>query len=355
MRDRKKWMGILATTLVFGFTVMGCSAFTDLSKVSSYLSLAERVGRSASGPVPLTVKINLDENWGSLLGIINGAGVDVNLDLSLCPMTNTEFNPGSNGSTHIVTLVLPDAVTSITGDFIIFPNLVSITLPASVSLGEVNPFVGCSSLTFKLRGQGELSAADKGGALVRGSELVSYPSANGSITLNDITAVGRSALNGTGLESINLPSVTTVGIRAFRNCENLKTIDLPAATIIGEEAFYGDKSLQTLNIPAIVTIGNTAVANTGGADLTITVGQRIATIGTGLFNEVGDRKNVTVKVPQSEVENITAMRDAFRGRGWSEGVFTLAAQSTRSSGGWWSEPVRVNNFNNNINLTVEGY
>ena len=342
MKNRKKLMGMLATALVFGFTVTGCGAFTDTNKVSNYLALARKVGRSESGPVPLAVKINMENNWGSLLSTINGARVHVNLDLSRSTMTNTEFNLGDKGSEYIVSLVLPDAVTSITGDFNIFPRLASIRLPASVDIGEVNPFTGCSLLTFKLKGRGDLSAIEKGRALVRGGrELVSYPSASGSVTLNDITAIGRSAFYGTGLESISLPSATTVGIRAFRGCENLQTVNLPAVTVIGEGAFSGNKSLQTLNIPAVVTIGNNAAANTGNLDLTITVGQRIETIGSGMFSEVRGRKNVTVRVPQSEVENVTAMRDAFRGRGWNEGSFTLAA---------W-----VNNINGNINLTVEGY
>ena len=352
MRNRKKWMGILATMLVFGFTVMGCGAFTDVNKVSNYLSLAERVGRSASGPVPLAVKINLNDNWGRLLSTINSAGVYVHLDLSRSDMANTEFNPGDSGSRYIVSLVLPDTVTSIAGDFNVFSNLVSISFPASADIGEVNPFVGCSSLTFKLRGRGDLRAIEQGKALVRGSELVSYPSASGSVTLNDITAVGRSAFNGVDLESISLPSAAAIGIRAFRGCESLKTVNLPAATAIGEEAFYGNKSLQTLNIPAAVTIGNNAAVNTGGADLTITVGSQIETVGTGIFNDVGERKNVIIRAPQSEVENITALRDAIRGRGWNDGSFTLAAQRTVGSG--WNTRT-VSSVNNNINLTVEEY
>jgi hypothetical protein len=353
----KKWMGILAIALVFGFTVMGCGAFSDMNKVSNYLLWAERVGRSASGPVPLAVKINLDGiNWGSLLSTINSAGVYVNLDLSRCVMTNTEFNPGDNGSGYIVSLVLPDTVTSIAGDFNVFSNLASISLPASVDTGGVNPFIGCSSLTFKLKGRGDLSTIEQGKALVRGGELVSYPSVSGSVTLDGITAIGRSAFNGVGLQSISLPSVTSIGIRAFLGCEKLQTVNLPAATTIGEEAFYGNKSLQTLNIPAVVTIGNNALANTGDANLTITIGQQIETIGTELFFEVGERKDVTVKVPQSEVENVTAMRDAIRGRGWSEGAFTLAAGRNQVTGsGWYQRTVWVNNFNSYINLTVEGY
>ena len=349
-------MGMLAAALAFAFTVMGCGAFTDMRKISNYLSLAERVGRSASGPVPLAVKINLDDDWGILLNVINSSGVSVNLDLSGSTLTNTEFNPGPGGSMNIVSIVLPDAVTGLAGDFNIFPNLASIRFPASVDTGGVNPFVGCSSLAFNLKGRGDLGVIENGRALVRGGELVSYPSANGSVTLNNITAVGRSAFNGTGLESISLPSATDVGIRAFRGCENLKTADLPAATSIGDEAFFGNTSLQTLNIPAVVTVGNNVAANSGSADLTITVGQGVETIGTGMFNEVRERKNVIVKAPESEVGKIDNMRNAIRGRGWKDGNYTLAAQSSRTTGsGWWAETVWVNNYNGNVNLTVEGY
>jgi len=355
VRNKKKRSGILAIALVFGFTVMGCGAFSDMNKIANYLLLAERVGRSADGPVPLAVKVNLDDNWGSLISTINSAGVDVNLDLSRSTMTNTAFDIGKNDSRYIASLVLPNVVTSIEGDFVIFANLTSVSFPASVDIGEVNPFVGCSSLTFNVKGRGDLSAIDKGKALVRGgSELVSYPSASGSVTLDNISSVGRSAFNGTALESISLPAATSVGIRAFRGCENLQTVNLPAATTIGEEAFHSNKSLQTLNIPAVTAIGNNAAVNTGGANLTITVGQRIESIGTGMFNEVDERKNVIIRSPQSEVENITALRDAFRGRGWNEGAFTLTAQSSRSTG-WWGGTVWVNNFNGNINLTVEEY
>jgi hypothetical protein len=64
-------MGMLAMVLVFGFTVAGCGAFTDMNKIPNYLSLAKQVGRSAEGPVPLAVKVNLDDNWESLLSAIN--------------------------------------------------------------------------------------------------------------------------------------------------------------------------------------------------------------------------------------------------------------------------------------------
>jgi hypothetical protein len=272
-------------------------------------------------------------------------------------MTNTEFDISGKGSELVVSINLPDAITSIKGDFSAFPNLTTVSLPASMNIGEENPFTGCSSLTFKLYGRGDLSVTENGKALVRnGNELVSYPSAKGSVTLGKITAIGGGAFNGAELESISLPNANTLGARVFRNCENLQSADLPAAAIIGDEAFYGNVGLKTLNIPAVVTLGKNAAAKTGNADLTITIGAAIDTIGNSMFSEVNSRKNVIIKAPQSEVEKIDSMRNAFRGRGWSEGSFALAAQSQRTTGsGWWAETVWVNNFNGNINLTVEGY
>ena len=335
MKNKKGMMALLAITLMLGLVFTGCGAFTEVSKVSGYLSLAQRVGRSQrGGPVPLAVKVNLNENWGNLLGAINAAGVPVNLDLSGCTMTNTEFNPGSNGSAHIVSLVLPNDVTGITGDFSAFTSLRSVSLPASVVL-EANPFLGLSDLTFVVRGRGDLGTIERGRALVYGgNELVSYPAANGSITLNNITAVGRGAFADTEMWSI----------------------DLPSATSIGDAAFYGAVNLQAINIPAVVNIGNNIAANTGGTELTITVGSSLESIGTGMFTEITVRKNVIVKAPESAVESITAMREGFRGRGWNEGAFRLAAQRTTTTGsGWWAQTTTVNNFNTNINLTVEGY
>jgi hypothetical protein len=324
-----------------------------MDKVGNYLSLAKIVGRSGEGPVPLAVKINLDDELRNLISVINSEGVFVNLDLSRCTMEGSEFKPGNSGSPYIASLVLPNSAESVSGNFGVFSDLINIRLKASVNIEGENPFAGCSLLTFNLRGRGDLSVIEQGKALVRGgSELVSYPSASGSLTLDGITSIGNSAFSRSDLESVNLPAAGNIGVMAFRGCESLESANLPAAAVIDDEAFRGNSSLTTLNIPAAGTIGNNVAANTGNVGLTITVGPQLKTIGIGMFNEVGSRKNVVIKAPQSEVENITAMRDAIRGRGWNEGAFRLAAQWTSGSG--WSQRTG-NNYNTNINLTVEGY
>jgi len=337
VKNRKQRIGILAIALVVGFTVMGCGAFTNVNKIYNYLSLSRRVGRSAEGPVPLTVKVNLDENWENLLSAINGAGVRVNLDLS--KSTSSVFHTGENGSAYIVSLILPNNVTTILGDFNIFPNLTSLSFPASVDFDEMNPFVGCPSIVFTVTGKGDLSVIENGKALVRGEELIAYPSASGSVTLNNIKVIGRSAFNGNDITDVHFPSAEIIGIRAFSGCEDLQIIDLPSVVTINEHAF----------------------ANTGNEPLVITLNPSIETIAANLFEGVTTRKNVTLKVPEDEAAKITTMRDAFRGRGWNEGDFVEAAGRNRVvvEDDWYygrtQRNVWVSTLNNNIIITVEGY
>ena len=378
--------------MALAFTLSGC-AFTDVGRVPDYLALSRRVGRSSVGPTPLPVRINVDNDWERLVNAINWASIPVRLNLSNSNMTNTEFDPGNNGSRYIVSIVLPNSVTGITRGFGIFPNISTIRFPASVDLDEVNPFVGLSQVTFNLRGSGDLDVIENGRALVRGgSELVSFPSASGNVTLNNITIIARSALNGTAVESINFPAVTAVGMFAFGNCANLttvnlptaefieygafinntslqninlpaavsiganvflgntslQTVELPAVTSIGAHAFQGNTSLRAVNIPAAVSLGHRAFANTGTQALAITVNQWPSYIGTQMFFGVGAAKAVTVRVPQDAIGNITpAMNNAVRGRGWQNGTFILPFQTGSS----WNP---VFQFNTNINLSFQG-
>ena len=398
--------------LVLVIAVFGRRTFTDSYQVWNYLQLAQRVGRTQAGPVPLPLRINIDNQWEQIVSTVNGAGVAlVHINLSRSSMINTEFNPGNTGSGLIRSIVLPNSVTGIARGFGVFPNLSSIRFPASVEIDEVNPFVGLSHATFHPRGSGDLSTIENRRALVRGgNELISFPSASGNVTLDNITTIARSAFNGTTVESIYLPSVSTVGMFAFGNCgslttvnlpaaeyigygaflnntslqtvslpaaisigerafagsTSLQTVELPAAIAIGANAFHGNTSLQTLYLPSLVSIGNQAAASTGNTALTITVGEQLETIGTWMFYGVTAAKNVVLRVPQSEVAGITAKINAFRGRGWNEGSFTLATGFNRNTGrtnwevrgGQWVQvPVMewVNNFNTHINLTVQGF
>ena len=233
---------------------------------------------------------NERSNWKNLLNSINSSGKFVTLDLSDCIMDGTVFNPDRNfslGKNYIISIILPDVaqtmpmsyynstifdhftvLKSITAENLTsipqltfenltslinvsFPNvtnihgsafdgctnLISISFPAKATVGS---FSGCYNLTsFDLIGTGNLSVIEGGKVLVRnGTELIAYPSATGSVTLNGITRIGSSAFaNAINLTYASFPDVTHINRYAFYGCRNLVIVLLPNVRIIGESGF----------------------------------------------------------------------------------------------------------------------
>ncbi|MCL2138871.1 MAG: leucine-rich repeat domain-containing protein [Treponema sp.] len=186
-------------------------------------------------------------------------------------------------------------------------SMVSASFPASASI-VYNPFRGCSSLTsFTLSGVGDLGVIEGGKALVRNeTDLIAYPSASGSIVMENITSLGRSAFNGNAsLSSVDFPSVTDIGIRAFRGCTSL----------IGA------------NFPAVTSIGLGAFESTGTTAFTITLGNTAPTVGGSIFAGVTGEKPVTVRAP-----------------------FGATGYGQSPSSNWGN---RFRDWNTNIELTIE--
>ena len=121
-----------------------------------------------------------------------------------------------------------------------------------------------------------------------------------SITIPDsVTAIGGFAFsNCSALTSINIPeSVETIGWNAFEGCENLAEIKLPETlTYISEHLFEGCSSLKEINIPDNVTqIDDGAFG--GCVSLTdMYIPDSVTELGTGLF--YGCTSLTDVKLPQ---------------------------------------------------------
>ncbi|MDR1863882.1 MAG: cadherin-like beta sandwich domain-containing protein, partial [Treponema sp.] len=94
----------------------GGGELVSIAEISDYLADAAG-GATAANPLPLQVSIALaDGGWEALLEAIAAAGKYVALDLAECAMSGTEFDPYTaalGGAEYIVSLVLPDAATSI--------------------------------------------------------------------------------------------------------------------------------------------------------------------------------------------------------------------------------------------------
>jgi hypothetical protein len=236
-------------------TVSGTVTVTVTNVLSSIADIADYLANASGSPIPLPVHINLADpspnGWADLLSAIQnaGAGKYVNLDLSLCTMSGTEFDPDasiSTGKDKIVSLVLPNAAesvkagTSANPTFKNFTSLTGVTGEYVETIGE-RAFQGC-------------------GALV-------------SIDLPSATSIGKFAfVYCDTLASVNLLAATSIGEAAFTYCTSLTVIDLPdSLTSIGDSAFAYCTGLTAINIPASLTsIGVYAFSGcTGLTDITV--------------------------------------------------------------------------------------
>lgn len=83
-----------------------------------------------------------------------------------------------------------------------------------------------------------------------------------------VSIVGESAFQGTGLSIIGLPSAEEVSKKAFSDCTNLTTVNAPNVTKLGDSAFSGCTNLTTVNFPLIEGYGLGALAFYGCTGIT---------------------------------------------------------------------------------------
>lgn len=157
-------------------------------------------------------------------------------------MGYTDCDPAS-----VKKIVINDGVTSI-GGFQNWYNLVSVSIPDSVTTIGSKAFSGCSRLTSV-----ELPNS------VTSIEWLAFSDCGSltSITIPDsVTTIEADAFWGcSSLTSITIPnSVTAIKDGMFQNCRNLTSVTIPdSVTSIGSGAFNGCRKLTSIYIPASVT------------------------------------------------------------------------------------------------------
>jgi hypothetical protein len=351
----------------------------SLDAVRVYLATASG-GTTVNNPVALPVALNLASDWTGLLDAIKTAGKYVALDLSACTMsgmtgTAGEFNPGAanTGENKIVSLVLPDAATSIKAGSSDYTNsstfkaftalksvsgsgidtvgmvaffgceaLTTVSLPKATDIGEA-AFSGCAALTTvslpAARSIGE-SAFSGCAALT----TVSLPAATSigrtaftrcyaltTVSLPAAMSIGNQVFSGcAALTTVSLPAAMSIGYSAFFGCAALTTVSLPKVTDIGEAAFMACNALITVSLPVAMSIGNQAFAGCA-ALTTASLGRTAPTLGSGMFYGISAAKTVTVKVPSGATDYGTIPAtytgstanwgNGFRGGGWNGSAF----------------------------------
>ena len=212
-------------------------------------------------------------------------------------------------------------------------SLTSINIPNSVTTIEYNAFNDCDSLTnitipssvvtiidnpFN-RWHGNLNNESKAfiyedNVLFNKNKttLIAYRAKETNYTVpNSVTTIGNKAFSEcNSLTSINIPnSVTTIGDWAFASCDSLTSINLPnSVTTIGNWAFEGCNSLTNINIPnSVTTIGNSAF-NGCNSLTSINIPNSVTTIGVSAFFDCNSLTSINIPNSVTTIEN-----DAFWG------------------------------------------
>ena len=210
-------------------------------------------------------------------------------------------------------------------------SLTSINIPNSVTTIEYNAFNDCDSLTnitipssvvtiidnpFN-RWHGNLNNESKAfiyedNVLFNKNKttLIAYRAKETNYTVpNSVTTIGNKAFSECdSLTSINIPnSVTTIGDWAFASCDSLTSINLPnSVTTIGNWAFEGCNSLTNINIPnSVTTIGNSAF-NGCNSLTSINIPNSVTTIGVSAFFDCNSLISINIPNSVTTIEN-----DAF--------------------------------------------
>ena len=151
-------------------------------------------------------------------------------------------------------------VTGSSGDqcFYKCTSLNSIELPNITSLGS-QCFFSCTNLTsIKLPKVTTLASACFNGC----SSLT-------SIELPEATSLSNNCFaNCSELTSIELPKATSLGPTCFSSCSKLTAIEIPNVTSLGDQCFYYT-NVESLNLPSINTVGMRVI---GLTTKTITLG-----------------------------------------------------------------------------------
>ena len=236
----------------------------------------------------------------------------------IIPATVTNYENGTNHTYNVtsigidafegrqlVSVTIPNSVTTIDSSaFEGCSNLISVTIPNSVTSIGSTAFYNCTGLTSVTIGNSVTSIGRWAFASCTNLTSITIPNSVTSIEYaafswcsnlttvtipNSVTYIGSYAFNEcSDLTSVTIPnSVTFIEEGVFSKCSSLTSVNIPnSVTRIGKSAFAVCSSLTSVNIPNSVTsIGRTAFYNTGLTSVTLS--NSVDTIGREAFYNTG--------------------------------------------------------------------
>ncbi len=171
-----------------------------------------------------------------------------------------------------------------------------------------------------------------------------------SVDLGNINSIGSSAFEGTGLTNVVIPaSVKDIADNTFKNCNNLKSVDLGNINFIGNSAFEGC-NIDSITIPATISsIGNNAFSGINYVTINAT---KVPSLGSSFG------QNIVVLVPE---EALNAYKTADVWKDFAGQIIAIGAKldydvktTAQDNAPGLLQQLDRNNLNSIVSLKVSG-
>ena len=244
-----------------------CNTLTSVTFPNSMVAISNLAFSGCTSLTSITIPSGMTESIG--YGVFQGC---TSLSTIVVNSGNTKYNSGDNNNAIIETstkkliagcqnTTIPNTVTKIgQRAFSGLNNLTSINIPSSVKTIEEGAFIG-TGLT--------------------------------SVDLSNVTSIGDNAFNScTGLTSVTTKA--SIGMSAFKGCTDLTSVTMTSGTTIDTYAFQGCSSLTSVTMPNTLTsIGDFAFDGT--LVKSVTIPSSVTSIGDYAFVPSGGLTSVTVE------------------------------------------------------------
>ena len=176
-------------------------------------------------------------------------------------------------------------------------QLISVTLPSSITYIDARAFVNCHTL--------ELINIPESVTFIGDGAFANCLSLQELVIPNNVNKINGGIVQGcTSLTSFIFPAnATSIGQDAFKNCTSLTEIEIPdSVTSIGQNAFLGCEALTEITIPNGVSIIQSTTFYKCYGLVSIRIPESVNSIGLAAFEECSSLKSVYINKDKNSLD-----------------------------------------------------
>ena len=196
------------------------------------------------------------------------------------------------GCTSLKQIKLPEKLNTLNQWSFMGSGLVSIEIPAGVTRIEEPYSPNASTVDGVFRDCAALESVTINGDLESIGDYAFYGCEKlSSFDFSKVDAVGAYAFAYSGLESVDLTGVNTIGTSSFANSLRLK--ELTGVTVIANKAFE-NCGFETLDLSTVTSLGSSAFSGNKQLE-TLTIGGNMSAVGEKAFEKCSALNKVVIK------------------------------------------------------------